>query len=145
MISFKTFISEKHLTPNELKKREEIAKSMEKENPSMPMDKKMAIATATAKKVTEAVNGKKSSGGVGKDLDGLRNHSEWDPDKYQQLKNQGLKHASIKKVWDDLASAKKQVHTQVVAQIEKQNKEKEQAAKTAKKLTGAKKPAKSKK
>jgi len=81
----------------------------------------------------------KSSGGVGKDLDGLRNHSEWDPDKYQQLKNQGLKHTSIKKVWDDLASAKKQVHSQVVAQVEKQNKEKEQAAKTAKKLTGAKK------
>ena len=30
----------------QLKKREEIAKAIEKENPDMPMDKKMAIATA---------------------------------------------------------------------------------------------------
>ena len=51
----KTFkeIREKKLTPAELKKREEIAKAMERENPNMPMDKKMAIATATAKRVAE--------------------------------------------------------------------------------------------
>ena len=48
-------IREKTLTPAEKKKREEIAKAMEKDNPDMPMDKKMAIATATAKKVAEEV------------------------------------------------------------------------------------------
>lgn len=46
-------IQEKTLTPAELKKREEIAKAMERENPGMPMGKKMAIATAQAKKVAE--------------------------------------------------------------------------------------------
>ena len=44
---------EKTLTPAELKKREEVAKAIERENPSMEMGKKMAIATATAKKVAE--------------------------------------------------------------------------------------------
>ena len=47
-------VKEKTLTPAEKKKREEIAKAMERENPGMPMAKKMAIATATAKKVAEA-------------------------------------------------------------------------------------------
>ena len=46
-------LDEKMLTPAEMKKREEIAKAMERENPDMPMDKKMAIATAQAKKVAE--------------------------------------------------------------------------------------------
>ena len=46
-------IMEKKLTPAEMKKREEVAKAIERENPDMPMDKKMAIATATAKKVAE--------------------------------------------------------------------------------------------
>jgi len=44
---------EKKLTPAEIKKREEIAKAMERENPDMDMGKKMAIATAMAKKVAE--------------------------------------------------------------------------------------------
>ena len=51
--SFKNFraqIAEKHLTPAEMKKREEIAKAIHKENPGMPMGNKMAIATASAKK-----------------------------------------------------------------------------------------------
>lgn len=48
-------IDEKHLTPAELTKREEIAKAIAKKNPGMPMGKKMAIATATAKKVAEEV------------------------------------------------------------------------------------------
>ena len=47
-------MNEKTLTPAELKKREEIAKAIKRENPNMPMAKKMAIATATAKKVAEA-------------------------------------------------------------------------------------------
>lgn len=44
---------EKKLTPAEIKKREEIAKAIERDDPDMPMDKKMAIATATAKRVAE--------------------------------------------------------------------------------------------
>ena len=47
-------LREKKLTPAEKKKREEIAKAIEKDQPDMPMDKKMAIATAQAKKVAEA-------------------------------------------------------------------------------------------
>ena len=50
---FSKFVSEKKLTPAEMKKREEVAQAIERENPDMPMDKKMAIATATAKKVAE--------------------------------------------------------------------------------------------
>jgi predicted secreted protein len=46
-------LREKTLTPAEKKKREEIAKAIEKDQPDMPMDKKMAIATAQAKKVAE--------------------------------------------------------------------------------------------
>ena len=46
-------IEEKTLTPAEKKKREEVAQAIERDNPDMPMDKKMAIATATAKKVAE--------------------------------------------------------------------------------------------
>lgn len=46
-------IMERKLTPAELKKREEVATAMERENPGMDMSKKMAIATATAKKVAE--------------------------------------------------------------------------------------------
>ena len=52
MKSFKE-LREKTLTPAEKKKREEIAKAIEKDEPDMPMDKKMAIATAQAKKVAE--------------------------------------------------------------------------------------------
>lgn len=47
-------VEEKTLTPAEKKKREEVAKAIERDNPKMPMDKKMAIATATAKKVAES-------------------------------------------------------------------------------------------
>ncbi len=49
-------IEEKTLTPAELKKREEIAKAMERENPGMDKSKKMAIATAQAKKVAEGID-----------------------------------------------------------------------------------------
>ena len=42
--------NERKLTPAELKKREKVAKAIERDNPNMPMAKKMAIATATAKK-----------------------------------------------------------------------------------------------
>jgi hypothetical protein len=46
-------LEEKKLTKAEMSKREEIATSMEKKNPGMPMSKKMAIATAAAKKAAE--------------------------------------------------------------------------------------------
>lgn len=49
-------IDEKHLTPAELKKREEIAKAMERKYPGMNMGKKMAIATSIAKRVVEEAN-----------------------------------------------------------------------------------------
>jgi hypothetical protein len=48
-------VGERHLSPGEMKKREEIAKAMGRENPKMDMSKKMAIATATAKKMNEAI------------------------------------------------------------------------------------------
>ena len=51
--SLRLDLAEKHLTPAEKKKREEIAMAMERENPGMPMGKKMAIATSAAKKVAE--------------------------------------------------------------------------------------------
>jgi len=54
-------VDEKTLTPAEMKKREEVAKAIARENPKMPMAKKMAIATATAKKVTEALVGKQKN------------------------------------------------------------------------------------
>ena len=46
-------LDEKHLTPAESKKREEVAQAIARENPKMPMGKKMAIATSTAKKIAE--------------------------------------------------------------------------------------------
>jgi hypothetical protein len=49
----KESVDEKKLTPAEKKKREEIAQAMERDNPNMPMAKKMAIATAAAKRVAE--------------------------------------------------------------------------------------------
>ena len=49
-------IEEKKLTPNEKKKREEVAKAIQRDNPQMPMDKKMAIATSVAKKAVESTD-----------------------------------------------------------------------------------------
>jgi len=48
-----TELDEKKLTSAEMKKREEVAKAIKRDQPEMPMGKKMAIATATAKKVAE--------------------------------------------------------------------------------------------
>jgi len=49
-------VNEKTLTFAEKRKREQVAKAIERENPGMDMSKKMAIATATAKKVAEEVD-----------------------------------------------------------------------------------------
>lgn len=46
-------LEEKKLTKAEMKKREEIAQAIERDQPGMDMSKKMAIATATAKRVAE--------------------------------------------------------------------------------------------
>jgi hypothetical protein len=51
---FRASLAEKTLTPAEMKKREDVAKAIERENPNMPMGMKMAIATKTAKRVAEA-------------------------------------------------------------------------------------------
>ena len=48
-------LAEKTLTPAEMKKREEIANAIERKTPGMGMSKKMAIATAAAKRVAEQV------------------------------------------------------------------------------------------
>lgn len=56
VMDFKTLraaLLEKKLTSAEMKKREEVAKAIERENPNMPMGMKMAIATKTAKRVAE--------------------------------------------------------------------------------------------
>ena len=46
--------NERTLTAAEKKKREEIAKALERDNPGMDMSRKMAIATAQAKRVIAA-------------------------------------------------------------------------------------------
>ena len=48
-------IVEKSLPPAEIKKRDEIKKAMERDNPNMDKAKKIAIATATAKRVAETI------------------------------------------------------------------------------------------
>ena len=47
-----TMKKERKLTAAEKKKREEVAKAIERDNPGTDMSRKMAIATATAKKST---------------------------------------------------------------------------------------------
>ena len=48
-----SFLVEKKLTQAEKEKREQVAKAIAKDNPNMPMDKKMATATNIAKRVAE--------------------------------------------------------------------------------------------
>lgn len=43
-----SILGERHMTPAEMKKREDIAQGIEKSNPGMAMSKKMAIATSKA-------------------------------------------------------------------------------------------------
>jgi hypothetical protein len=49
-------VAEKTLNPAEMKKREEVAQAINRETPGMDKSKKMAIATATAKRVAEGVD-----------------------------------------------------------------------------------------
>lgn len=52
-------INEATLSKAQMDKREEVAKAMERENPGMPMGKKMAIATSVAKKTIKEAYGAK--------------------------------------------------------------------------------------
>ena len=55
MKTLQQFIAERTLTNGELDKREEIAKALEREHPDWDVSKKMAIATAAAKKWSDAL------------------------------------------------------------------------------------------
>lgn len=63
MKTLKEILVEKTLTDDELQKREEVAKAIERDHPDMPTDKKMAIATSVAIR-TEGVVRKQFSGTV---------------------------------------------------------------------------------
>jgi hypothetical protein len=76
-------LGEKKLTDAEMKKREEIAQAMERDNPGMDMGKKMAIATATAKKVAEEVNLQEITTKSGADVD--RNLDDHDPEEHGDI------------------------------------------------------------
>jgi hypothetical protein len=54
MKSLKQILGERHMTPAEKEKREDIAQGIEKSNPNMPMSKKMAIATSKAMNESES-------------------------------------------------------------------------------------------
>lgn len=56
-----SILGERHMTPAEMKKREEIAQGIEKSNPGMPMSKKMAIATSKAMKEESQLDESESS------------------------------------------------------------------------------------
>jgi hypothetical protein len=53
MIKLTNLLNEKHLTPAEIKKKEEIVMALKKSNPKMPEPKIYAIATAKAEKIAE--------------------------------------------------------------------------------------------
>lgn len=100
-------VMEKTLTSAEMKKREEVAKAIERDNPSMPMSKKMAVATSTAKKVAEAkldpVNHKELEGthAQRKDKD-INNDGKVDgTDKYLHTRRKAVKHAIAKKMKEE--------------------------------------------
>lgn len=88
-------LDEKKLTPAEMKKREEVAKAIESGNPNMPMAKKMAIATATAKRVAE------SSDAYGKSMDTIKKNNITNPDKDKISKLQAMMAAEKKPVKEE--------------------------------------------
>lgn len=100
-------VMEKTLTSAEMKKREEVAKAIERDNPSMPMSKKMAIATSTAKKVAEAkldpVNHKELEGthAQRKDKDINNDGKVNDTDRYLHTRRKAVKHAIAKKMKEE--------------------------------------------
>lgn len=96
---FRAALEEKTLTPAEKKKREEVAKAIERENPGMPMGMKMAIATKTAKRVAEQA------------YTGKGNHQPgWmlkaDPELAKKLKEKQNKHQAMVKAMGNPAAGK---------------------------------------
>ena len=77
-----SILAERHMTPAEMKKREDIAQGIEKSDPGMAMSKKMAIATSKAMK---------------EDVDHLVEGDE--------------SHAQFQKYHDDTAKLLKHIHT----------------------------------
>ena len=69
---------------------------------------------------------------VGKDLDGLRRHPEWNADNYQMWKNRGYTHADIKDMWNEKQKAKAAARSEVQQELKKKEAE---AKKTAQKKT----------
>lgn len=102
---FRTKLQEKTLTPAEKKKREEVAKAIERENPGMPMGMKMAIATKTAKRVAEENEFKNLDESVKTthenplvtvhDKDGLHTHANLST--ANQIFNTNVKHTDVHK------------------------------------------------
>ncbi len=107
-------LEEKKLTPAEMRKREEIAKAMERENPGMDKSKKMAIATATAKRVAEEAE----------ELDELSNKKMSDyMDKASDAR--GHRNLSTKKVdnrYKGVAMAAKKMAKEEVEQVDELSK-----------------------
>ena len=81
---------EKKLTDAELKKREEIAQAIAKEHPEMEMSKKMAIATAQAKKVAEEVDSLEEASNYDLVVNYYR-HLGLDPYKLRGIVGKGLR------------------------------------------------------
>ena len=83
---------------------------------------------------------------VGKDLDGLRRHSEWNADNYQMWKNRGYTHADIKDMWNEKKRAKDSARSEVQQELKKKESE-EKKSKEQKKVMKVQvvKPEKSKK
>jgi hypothetical protein len=61
MKTLKQILGERHMTPAEKEKREDIAQGIEKSNPGMAMSKKMAIATSKAMKEDTQLDESESS------------------------------------------------------------------------------------
>lgn len=87
-------LEEKHLTSNEKKKREEIAQAIEKQHPGYSVMKKMAIATAQAKKVAEETFDEAVT------ADSLKKHPMYHANDMKYLTDKGYKPHEIKKIWD---------------------------------------------
>ena len=71
--------NERKLTDAEYEKKTEIAKAIGKDNPSMPDDKKYAIATATAKRVAEEGSDPKKGTGKKPKGSGRRLYTDENP------------------------------------------------------------------
>jgi hypothetical protein len=117
-------VNEKTLTPAELKKREEIARAIKRENPNMPMAKKMAIATASAKKVAESVEDLSSAGN--RRLASIANNPNH-PDSAaakNELSRRRMKNEQAEQI-DELSTDKKLAYgTAALASYHKQSKSK---------------------